>query len=41
MDKIVASRTGHATHFLADSPKWHFSDNYNKDSYLNEADMNS
>jgi hypothetical protein len=41
MSMIVASRLGHAPAAIAGTPEWHFSDNYNKDSYLNEADMNS
>ena len=40
-DKIVASRLSHATQRPLNRPTGIFSDNYNKDSYLNEADMNS
>ena len=40
-DKIVASGLSHVTQRPLNRQAGIFSDNYNKDSYLNEADMNS
>jgi hypothetical protein len=41
-DMIVASGSGHATQLSLSCPTGDFRDNtYNKDSYLDEADMNS
>jgi hypothetical protein len=43
MDTIVASRSSHAPHHARSREDYNFGDNntYNRDSYLDEADMNS
>jgi hypothetical protein len=41
MDMIVASRSGRATQGSLNRRSGDFRDNYNRDSYLDEADMNS
>jgi hypothetical protein len=41
MGMIVVNRSNLYNTAISESPTGDFRDNYNKDSYLNEADMNS